>query len=35
MRCETCGIKITIKNFWKHKHKGYTQYEDEVKNGKK
>lgn len=21
--CETCGIKITKKNFWKHKHPGY------------
>jgi len=33
--CEVCGIKITKKNFWEHKHRMY-MFGDEtnVKNNK-
>jgi len=23
MKCDVCGVKITKKNFWKHKHDTY------------
>lgn len=34
MKCEVCGVKITKKNFWKHKHSPYTQLENEEETKK-